>query len=147
MLFCIRQADTMQRKRGEKVKLSWRHKPWVWFPSVCTTTLWDREHTHAQTPKSLKSNPLYRRVTMVIIYRSTSQQHDAAEISCMSSWADPINSRQGRRGSWTRCFPNDKTYINKQHRKRYPPFLPVILLCLNNTVCNCDWACACVQVL
>ena len=64
--------------------------------------------------------------------------NSAAEISCMSSWAGPINSHRGRRWSWTRCFPKDKRYINKQQcGKRNTPFLPVILLCPHYTVCMC----------
>lgn len=42
-----------------------------------------------QTPKSLKGNPLKRRVT-VIIQQQNRQKHNAAETSCMSSWAGPI---------------------------------------------------------
>lgn len=65
-----------------------------------------------------------------------SQKHSVGEISCMSSWAGPVNSRRGRRWSCARCLPKDKRYINKQRpRKRSPPFLPAILLCLHNTAC------------
>lgn len=142
MLLCITQADR-QRGRVEKVKKELATRTTSLIP-ICLYHHPMGPITHTQTPKSLKSNPLHRRVTMVIIYYSTSQQHNATEISCMSSWAGPINSHGGRRGSWTRCFPNDKRYINKQLRKRNPPFLPVILLCLNNTMC--DWDCVCVRV-
>lgn len=84
------------------------HHPWDW----------------ANTQKSLKSNPLHRRVTAVIIQHHKSQKHNAAEISCTSSWAGPIKSHRGRRWSSARCFPKDKRYINKQQHRKRKPTLP-----------------------
>lgn len=136
MLF-IRRTDTLcwelQRNRESKIELATQTLSVI---PICSNTLWDRANTHR---KIFQNQSITSRGSPWWLSTTTkSQQHNAAEISYACSWAGPVNSHRGRRRSWARCFPKDKRYINKQQRReRNTPFLPVILLCLHNTVCEC----------